>query len=67
MSFNTNYLGDKWWRNKEDEFHRLNGPAIEWSNGRKFYRINGEHYNNFISYIKAVIEFRKLNSFKDKI
>jgi hypothetical protein len=27
--------GNKHWRNKDGEFHRLDGPAIEWPNGDK--------------------------------
>ena len=29
---------------KNDEFHREDGPAIEWSNGYKEYYINGKRH-----------------------
>jgi len=62
MNPSTNCLGDKVWWNKEDEFHRLDGPAIKWANGKKFYYIDDEYYNNFIEYIQAVIEYKKDNN-----
>jgi hypothetical protein len=34
-------LGNKIWKNKEGEYHRLDGPAAEWSNGNKQWCQNG--------------------------
>jgi len=34
--------GNKRWRNKNGELHRLNGPAIECPNGNKHWYINGK-------------------------
>ena len=34
--------GDKYWRNKEGELHRIDGPAAEYSDGRKEWHKNGK-------------------------
>jgi len=34
-------LGNKRWRNKNGVFHRLDGPAVELSNGGKEWWLNG--------------------------
>jgi hypothetical protein len=34
--------GNKYWKNEEGQYHRENGPAIEWNNGDKSWYINGE-------------------------
>jgi hypothetical protein len=34
----TDGLGNKIWKNKEGEYHRLDGPAIEFSNGHKCHK-----------------------------
>jgi len=54
--------------------HKLDGPisitsnlSLSISHWHKSYYVCGKRYNNFIEYIQAVIEFRKLNSSKDKI
>jgi hypothetical protein len=39
-----NSFGDKYWRNENGELHRLDGPAIVWSGGSKFWYINGEYH-----------------------
>jgi len=44
--------------NTRNIFHNLYGPAIEWSNGNKNYFINDKYCQNFIEYIKAVIEYK---------
>jgi len=33
--------GDKWWYNSKGEFHREDGPAVEYSDGSKTWWING--------------------------
>ena len=38
----THVSGDKYWRNKEGQFHRDDGPAIELPNGKKEWYQNGE-------------------------
>ena len=30
------------WFNMEDQIHRLDGPAVEWSNGTKEWYVNGQ-------------------------
>jgi hypothetical protein len=30
------------WHNDKDEYHRLDGPAIEWANGHKEWWVNGK-------------------------
>ena len=34
--------GDKYWRNKEGELHRIDGPAIEYGDGTKEWHKNGK-------------------------
>ena len=34
--------GDKYWRNANGQFHRTDGPAIEWDSGSKAWYVNGE-------------------------
>ena len=40
------FIGNKHWKNEYGESHRdENGlPAIEWSNGRKYWCLNGEYH-----------------------
>jgi len=33
--------GDKRWYNKYDRLHRLDGPAVEFANGNKYWYANG--------------------------
>jgi hypothetical protein len=33
---------DKEWRNEDGDLHRLDGPAIEWEDGTKQWRVNGK-------------------------
>jgi hypothetical protein len=35
-------FGTKIWKNKNGEFHRLDGPAIEYSSGKKAWYQNGK-------------------------
>jgi len=39
-------LGDKFYRNSKEELHRLDGPAVEYSNGSKFWYINENSHRN---------------------
>ena len=34
--------GNRRWYNEKGQLHRLNGPAIEFNNGNKFWYINGK-------------------------
>jgi hypothetical protein len=36
--------GTKYWYNEKRKFHRLDGPAIEYADGDKFWYIEGEAY-----------------------
>jgi hypothetical protein len=36
--------GNKYWKNKAGEYHRIGGPAIEYSNGAKSWYQNGERH-----------------------
>jgi len=38
--------GNKYWY-KEDLLHRIDGPAIEYSDGRKEWYIDGEQFNSY--------------------
>jgi hypothetical protein len=35
-------FGNKWWKNKQRELHRLDGPAVEYLSGRKEWWENGK-------------------------
>jgi len=45
-----------WWYN--DKFHRLNGPAVECTDGYKSYYINGKSYETFEDYKEAVVQIK---------
>ena len=34
----------KIWRNAEGQFHRTDGPAVEWANGSKYWYLEGVNY-----------------------
>jgi len=34
--------GNKHWKNDKGQFHREDGPAIEWNGGRKYWYLNGQ-------------------------
>jgi hypothetical protein len=36
-----NELGDKYWYNNMGELHRVDGPAVEYTNGNKYWFLNG--------------------------
>lgn len=36
--------GNKFWLNAQGQKHRIGGPAIEWFNGDKVWRVNGKHH-----------------------
>jgi hypothetical protein len=40
----SNMIGDKFWKNKDGELHRTNGPAIEYANGGRSWYINGKRH-----------------------
>ena len=43
-TFTIDENGDKFWRNKEGELHRIDGPAIEYSDGTKeWYKMGKLH------------------------
>lgn len=54
------------YRNDENQFHRLDGPAIEWIDGTKFWYINGKYYTEqeFQQYLKMQ-EAKQLLGVKD--
>lgn len=47
------------WRDYDitDLLHRVDGPAVEWSDGRDFWYINGKLYENFQKFIIAARPF----------
>ena len=52
--------GDKLHFNNKDQLHNPNGPAIEWINGYKEYRVNGALHNPngpAIEYINGGTEY----------
>ena len=34
--------GDKTWKNSAGQYHRTDGPAIEYANGTKYWYFNGQ-------------------------
>ena len=36
--------GDKYWHNANGQFHRTNGPALEYADGTKAWYVNGEQH-----------------------
>ena len=36
--------GDNYWYNKKGQFHREDGPAVEYDNGTKCWHINGKSH-----------------------
>ena len=36
--------GNKYWKNKKGEYHRIDGPAIEFTNGDKWWYLNGKFH-----------------------
>jgi hypothetical protein len=37
-------FGNKSWKNKKNQFHRIGGPAFEYANGDKFWFQNDEYH-----------------------
>ena len=42
--FFENCFSNKYWLNDEGEYHRLDGPAFEWTDGSKAWYINGQYH-----------------------
>jgi len=40
----TNIHGDVFYYNRKYDFHRLDGPAVEYHNGAKEWWVNGKHH-----------------------
>ena len=38
------YKHAKIWQNDKGEYHRLDGPALEWIDGEKHWYLNGERH-----------------------
>ena len=55
--------GSKYWRYK-NQWHRINGPAIEFANGTKSWFLNGEHYPTKKEYYRKLLK-RKLITKKE--
>ena len=36
-------------RNADGQLHRIDGPVVEWEDGRKEWRINGQHVTEEIN------------------
>jgi hypothetical protein len=51
--------GDKIWSNEQGEFHREDGPALEWVNGNKAY-----YYHDQKIECKTDEEFKRLIKLK---
>ena len=41
VTMRVDNFGNKFWRNKNGELHRLDGPAVEGANGSKEWWLNG--------------------------
>ena len=53
-------FGHKYYYNENDEYSRLNGPAIECFNGDKDFVINDYYYANFIKDRNILSIFHKI-------
>jgi len=38
--------GNRWWFNSEGYYHKIDGPAVEWSNGNKEWFLNGKRHRD---------------------
>jgi hypothetical protein len=65
-------FGNKIWRNKDGEFHRIGGPAFEYANGDKFWFQNGKLHRldgpavemtNYKAWCKNGVKFPDKDSF----
>lgn len=36
--------GNRYWRNDKGLYHRIDGPACEWSDGEKWWYLNGKRH-----------------------
>ena len=43
-TFTIDENGDKFWKNKEGKYHRIDGPAVEYRNGDKSWYQNGKQH-----------------------
>ena len=52
------YEGRTVWRNGQEQFHRLDGPAVECTDCTKFWYVNGKKYTEeeFLQYTKPAKE-----------
>ena len=57
----TSYTGCKVAFDKYNNYHNLNGPAFLWTSDEKEYFIKDKKYDNFIEYIRAIINYKKDN------
>jgi hypothetical protein len=37
-------LGNKFWKNRKEKIHRIDGPAVEWIGGGMAWYVNGERH-----------------------
>ena len=44
LTLTKNVYGDKIWLNKAGKLHRIGGPAVEYSNGTKYWFYNGKQH-----------------------
>jgi len=44
VTMRVDNFGNKFWRNKNGELHRLDGPAVEYSDGHKEWWLNGRRH-----------------------
>ena len=51
--------GNKIYRNESGKLHRLDGPAIEFADGRKGWCKNGRTFKNKDTFFKALTEKEK--------
>ena len=53
------YEGRKEWC-LNGQFHREDGPAIEYPDGYKLWYLNGQRYYNKSNFIKALMKLKKM-------
>jgi hypothetical protein len=52
-------FGDKKWRNKNGEFHRIDGPAVECQDGDKYWYIKGKYFKEKEAFFEALTDEEK--------
>ena len=56
LTINKN--GDKFWKNKEGKYHRIDGPAVEYGEAKRFY-LRGKYFKTKEAFFDALTDEEK--------